>query len=174
MQMIYVLLIIYSISFAQERKIARDEVFLTPTYGILSEKDRAYGHRGMSKTYGSSFKDNAATAWQCFESKKIKIDCMAIQHSESEGCYPRVVVHNKKRVDLYFYRKGFGKTYCKDQMSILRRILRADKVCIAGDYVAEKIKNDEEYWQWQFARIKSAKGDYCNWAEDEWGCFSSW
>ena len=173
--MIYFLLFIFSsLCLAQEKKIARDEVFLTPTYGILSEKDRAYGQRVMAKSYGSSFKDNAATVWQCFESRLVKIDCILMQDSESEGCVPHATVQSGRRIDVYLYRNGFGKTYCKDQMFILRRILRADKVCIAGEYVTDEVKNGVEYWQWQFARIKSAKGDYCNWAEDEWGCFSSW
>ena len=175
MQVTYLLfLLTTAASYGEGRTFSREEVFLTETFGLLTERERSYGLRDILKNYGTSFKDNGATAWQCFNSKKIKISCFAIQNSESEGCTPQIIVNEGNHTNLYLYRKGFGNQYCKDQMSILRKILKAKQVCIAGEFVGDYFENNNEVSQWQFSRMKSKTGDFCVLPDKGWGCFYDW
>ena len=165
-----------AVALAQEVTSSRNRVFLTPTFGILDDRDQSYGRKDIAPNYGHDFRDDGATAWQCFDAKKIRIYCSYSEDSESEGSDPELKVQVEMRTDTYMYRRGYGKTYCRDQMWVLRKILRGTpKACIAGNFVSHKIDpNGRDEWLWTFARLKSPKGDYCVFPEDEWGCHSAW
>ena len=163
--------------FAQDAPISGGDVFLTPTFGVLDKRDLAYGRKDIARHYGKDFRDNGATAWQCFDTRKIRIYCTSVEdsESESEGSDPELKVEVGRYSDTYMYRRGYGESYCRDQMWILRKILKNTPIArIAGSFVSQERQGEKVGRLWVFSRLKSPRGDYCVFPEDEWGCHSSW
>jgi hypothetical protein len=143
---------------ASPNTVAAKDVFLTPTYGILDEGDLKFSVVSYDGEYPPA-KDETSpiSVWHCGATKNVKIDC-AGRGEELEGAIVFIQLKIGKTIHDYTYRRGFGEGFCRDQLTILRRILnRAKNVCIAGSFPLEE-GGTESYL---FDKIKSKSDEYC-------------
>jgi hypothetical protein len=135
---------------------------LTDDYGILTVNDLAINACYFEPRPLSSDSFAAYEYWQCFDSKKLSVECVRGDvPDENEGVLGLVVVNTflGPIKHQYIERRLWPIRECRHFTKDLKELLKGTAhACISGSYIEKEEKKGRKEIAWLFERMKTVNG----------------
>jgi hypothetical protein len=144
---------------------------LTPSHGILSEKDLEYDLESRNlRPYNAKELQPGSLFWQCFEVKNVKHKYHSWRDTTDGGlvdnfCSLETWAQRNGETHVYVNRRAFPLVRCREYVKVWKKLTKSEKyACFDGGNLGESETNIQgvlrktQDWVWE--RFKTQKGCY--------------